>query len=228
MDPLSVTASVIAVLQITNSVLVACYRLKEQIKEAENEISEIIDESDQLASILEAINEILKENPESEIVFASLAVEEDGKGPLMSIKAALLELNDKLAPLKKRGIKSKLLWPFESKNFQKLLASIQNQKSTLLLALQSCQTKLLVHHTVSTQGIEKRRKRENILKWFKTSDPEQNHNKSRKDHDPGTVKWIFDVKHFKSWAEGEGDDIWIHGIPGAGKTILCSTIINYM
>ena len=248
MDPLSITASVIAVIQITNSVLLGCYRLRGQIKDAESEISKIIDEAEQLSSILEHVNSILEEDSTNAAsILAPLAAEsEDGKGPLNSIKAALTELKDKITPLEKPGLKSKLRWPFESKSFQRLLAIIRNQKSTLQLTLSSCQTKLLVQQantgtdlrnaigSVGTQvvetiqDLEKKRRRGAVLKWYKSSDPEQNHQRSRSKHEPDTAKWIFDVKEFQAWTTQNGEMIWIHGIPGAGKTILCSTIIDHM
>ncbi|KAF8482351.1 hypothetical protein JB92DRAFT_3268310, partial [Gautieria morchelliformis] len=33
-------------------------------------------------------------------------------------------------------------------------------------------------------------------------------------------------KHFHEWREAPHSFLWLHGIPGAGKTILCSTIIE--
>jgi NACHT domain-containing protein len=248
MDPLSITASVIAVIQITNSVLLGCYRLRGQIKDAESEISKVINEAEQLSSILERVNSILAaDSTNAASLLGPLAVEfEDGRGPLNSIKAALMELNDKITPLAKPGLKSKLRWPFESKSFQRLLAVIQNQKLTLQLTLSSCQTKLLVQQanistdlsnaigSVGTQvvetieDLEKKRKRDAVLKWYKSSDPEQNHQRSRSKHDPDTAKWIFDVEEFQTWTTQNGETLWIHGIPGAGKTILCSTIIGHM
>jgi hypothetical protein len=71
-------------------------------------------------------------------------------------------------------------------------------------------------------------KREAVLKWYKSCDPEQNHQQSRDKHDPDTGKWIFDHEEFQSWVVRNGKSLWLHGIPGAGKTILCSTVINYL
>jgi ankyrin repeat protein len=244
MDPLSITVSVITLIQVTHSVLLSCYRLKGQIKDAESEITKVIDEAEQLSSILDHINSILEQNPAAAPMLAPIAA--DGKGPLNAIKSALVEIKDKITPLAKPGLKSKLLWPFESKSFQRLLAIIQNQKSTLQLALSSCQTKMLVeqantgkelHNAIGSVGdqvvgavgdLEKKRKRDAMFKWYKSCDPEQNHQRSRSKHEPDTAKWIFDVREFQSWKTQDGESLWINGVPGAGKTILCSTIIDHM
>jgi hypothetical protein len=71
-------------------------------------------------------------------------------------------------------------------------------------------------------------KRDAVLIWYKTSDPEQNHHQSCSKHDPETGKRVFDNAEFKAWSQSEGTSLWMHGIPGAGKTILCSSIIDYL
>ncbi|KAF8502492.1 hypothetical protein JB92DRAFT_2794473, partial [Gautieria morchelliformis] len=38
--------------------------------------------------------------------------------------------------------------------------------------------------------------------------------------------WFVQNKHFHEWREAPHSFLWLHGIPGAGKTILCSTIIE--
>jgi len=38
----------------------------------------------------------------------------------------------------------------------------------------------------------------------------------------------FDIQPFLSWAHGDISKMWLHGIPGARKTIVCSTVIEYV
>ncbi|EGO03575.1 hypothetical protein SERLA73DRAFT_175097 [Serpula lacrymans var. lacrymans S7.3] len=44
----------------------------------------------------------------------------------------------------------------------------------------------------------------------------------------GTGKWVLDDKNFKDWQSGTVKTLWCPGIPGAGKTILASYIINHL
>lgn len=44
----------------------------------------------------------------------------------------------------------------------------------------------------------------------------------------GTGTWIFDDPAFKSWLDGRNGVLWYRGIPGAGKTVLTSIIINHL
>jgi DNA replication protein DnaC len=57
-------------------------------------------------------------------------------------------------------------------------------------------------------------------------DPSTNHNAARKKHKPTTGKWFLESEQFVSWMHGRITSIWLHGIPGTGKTILSSTIID--
>lgn len=245
MDPLSIAASTIAVIQISNTVLLCCYRLRSQIKDADGEISQIITEVEDLSATLNELEELLQ-SADGGSVLEDLSVDDyDGKlgtiscqSALTSCEAALKEISKKLAPLSKPGLKSKLRWPFESSSIQRKLDIVQKQKATLQLALSVHQTRVLAQQSrqltqshdavVNLQDHANQTKRASILHWYKSSDPEQNHKVSRDRHEPNTANWIFDIKEFQSWASNSGESLWLHGIPGAGKTILCSTIIDHM
>lgn len=58
MDPLSLTVSLIAVVQISQAVLLFCYQIRGQIKDADDEISRIITDVEALAATLDELNDI--------------------------------------------------------------------------------------------------------------------------------------------------------------------------
>lgn len=45
-------------------------------------------------------------------------------------------------------------------------------------------------------------------------------------HHAGTGDWFFSTPEFQSWRNGTSKAIWCTGIPGAGKTILASVVID--
>ncbi|KAJ7167380.1 hypothetical protein C8R43DRAFT_1121809 [Mycena crocata] len=45
---------------------------------------------------------------------------------------------------------------------------------------------------------------------------------------PGTGKWILAVEEFKRWETGSGGILWGRGIPGAGKTVVASVVVDYL
>ena len=78
----------------------------------------------------------------------------------------------------------------------------------------------------SAQTAVRSERHNKVLQWLKSSDPSTNHNAARKKYQPTTGEWFLKSHQYRSWMEGRISSIWLHGIPGAGKTILCSTIID--
>lgn len=67
--------------------------------------------------------------------------------------------------------------------------------------------------------------RTKVLNWVAPFDytVQQNYFRQRK---TGTGQWFLDSAEFKSWVETEKQTLFCPGIPGAGKTILTSIVIN--
>ncbi|KAJ7444028.1 ankyrin repeat-containing domain protein [Mycena latifolia] len=45
---------------------------------------------------------------------------------------------------------------------------------------------------------------------------------------PGTGEWLLSDATFKNWKLGSGGILWCRGIPGAGKTVLASVVVNHL
>lgn len=58
------------------------------------------------------------------------------------------------------------------------------------------------------------------------TDPSSNHNRACELHETHTGQWLFRSPHYNEWLSGPTRFLWLHGIPGAGKTILASFIIQ--
>ncbi|KAJ7445358.1 hypothetical protein B0H11DRAFT_1635712, partial [Mycena galericulata] len=44
----------------------------------------------------------------------------------------------------------------------------------------------------------------------------------------GTGGWLLEDPLFKQWESGFGNTLWCHGIPGAGKTVLVSMVVDHL
>jgi hypothetical protein len=67
-----------------------------------------------------------------------------------------------------------------------------------------------------------------IYKWLEKVNPSRNHNDAKRLIQKNTGLWIFEAAEWKSWADAKSQSrlFWVHGIPGAGKTILAHTMIE--
>jgi len=73
-------------------------------------------------------------------------------------------------------------------------------------------------------GFEQRR--EKIERWLSPPDPSMNYNKALKQRQKGTGLWFLQSDVFTKWKIEQNSFLWLYGIPGCGKTILSSTIIE--
>ena len=64
------------------------------------------------------------------------------------------------------------------------------------------------------------------LDWLVTTDPSSNHNNACELHEPHTGKWLTNSPEYASWKDCITRFLWLHGIPGAGKTVLHSFIVE--
>ena len=67
---------------------------------------------------------------------------------------------------------------------------------------------------------------EKIHRWLSAPDPSSNHNEARKEWRTTTGEWFIGSRQFTDWKSKPDSFLWLHGIPGCGKTILCSTVIE--
>jgi ankyrin repeat protein len=281
MDPLSATASVIAVIQLTQSILLACYRLRNC--DTHGDIARIIADLESLEATLDELREVCSpasdgtvdsldgHDGEFSISGRDISIKEPvwtsptlvGGGssavvgsnppgiaadsPLNSAACAkaienlnrlLSEIWARLKPLaQSRGLKTKLKWPFEGPLIKAKLDDIAKAKATLQLCLAAVQTRLLDKQAgildgqtqkldaLLRDGSQKARS-DAVRAFLKTSDPELNHRIAREMHEPGTSEWVWEDEAVKSWLNTPGESLWMHGIPGAGKTVLCSSIVD--
>ena len=67
-----------------------------------------------------------------------------------------------------------------------------------------------------------------ILDWLTPIDYGPQHSDYLKSRQQGTGQWLLDSAEFKAWKESNNQTLFCPGIPGAGKTILTSIVINYL
>jgi ankyrin repeat domain-containing protein 50 len=242
MDGLSAAASVIAVLQISESVISACYQYYKTAKGARKDILQVISMVKDLKGTLDTIQFLLDDDGDAEdprlpllkSLEPSFAACEEA---MRDVAQRLgIELDNEFDPgTLKISLKKKATWTWKEKEVAKTLQCIEKFKTIFILALNGETLKVVraiqdsvkeVSESIQKMTITDRHKR--ILKWLKSSDPSVNHNAARKKHEPTTGDWLLESEIFTKWREGTKASLWLNGKPGAGKTILCSTVIDYI
>lgn len=87
-----------------------------------------------------------------------------------------------------------------------------------------------VYNTPKHQGIRlicrTESKQREICNWFGQTNPSSNHNAALSLYEDGTASWVLRSQEWSAWESLQSRAVWLHGIPGAGKTIMMSYLIE--
>ncbi|KAI9805277.1 MAG: hypothetical protein M1833_005730 [Piccolia ochrophora] len=239
-DPLSVTASLIAILQVSGALISACYDYRNGVKHARTRASGIIDEVRSLEQVLESLIDVLEteeslNGDKSSTRLPTVEVLAQADGPLRRAEIELAALKTKLSPSKTQwgAIKRELMWPLEEKEYLKAIDSLGQIKSILNLALTTDQTALTlsVHRGVealqqSFDTFQSDETRQKIYNWLGAVDSSLDQHAARKKRQPSTGLWVVESANFREWVAIGSNCLWLHGSIGVGKTIICSAVVD--
>lgn len=139
-DPLSITASIITIVQLAGSLAAFCVSCKEATKGKHGIVQSILEEVEGLTDVLGPLAQLAKDHGAETQSLRRLAT---AGGPLDDCKGLLEVLKTELESLlgaegaKKLG--KILLWPIKEKEIKSLLERLSQRKSTLALAFQNVQ-----------------------------------------------------------------------------------------
>ncbi|KAJ7266745.1 ankyrin repeat domain-containing protein [Mycena rebaudengoi] len=70
--------------------------------------------------------------------------------------------------------------------------------------------------------------RKKIIEWMSLLNFFLRHDDISRTRQAGTGVWLLKDTRFENWASRAGSTLWCYGMPGAGKTVLSSTIVDYL
>ncbi|KAF5487000.1 Vegetative incompatibility protein HET-E-1 [Colletotrichum siamense] len=240
-EAIGLVASIFATVQIADRVISLCKRYIESIQDAPSDLRTILIETSSVKAILENVKFLVEcDNGQSEI-FSSL---NGPSGPIEGCHEAMKSLEGLFRTdtcalqglSRSRKLKSHALatlatlaWPLKESKARKLLQDVATYKNTITLAL-SANTAHRIHdvaqRTSQIQEVMSESERRELFKWLEDIDPSSLHHRAQQNHEPGTCDWATRLPVWPEFLSGKEHCIWIHGIPGAGKTVLASQLID--
>ncbi|KAI4161904.1 MAG: hypothetical protein LQ342_004470 [Letrouitia transgressa] len=245
-DPLSISASIVALVGLADEVFSRTYKYVKAVKSASKDILTLSSEIRALYGILSSLRLVVDQ---LEGDWTTRAYH------LHSCHETLDQMNgilarDDITALQGQGletVKRKLRWPFTKSEVKELLSKIEQHKITLGLALsvdsmsgliralsrqenihgelRGIHNELRIRREAETRiSIDERRQK--VLESFSTIDPCRNLEISRNLRHPNTGLWLIESPEFKHWSANQNARLWLYGIPGAGKTVLASLLID--
>jgi hypothetical protein len=140
-EPLSIAASIIAVIQITSRVAAMCYDYRAGLKSHSRDIKYVTEEITSLRDVLESILKLVDHEEGEASELSTLKVLTKPDGPLSSCKVQMLLLEKDLSPgTGLRAVARTLKWPYARGEVDKKVQELGRLKSSLTLAMTTDQT----------------------------------------------------------------------------------------
>jgi ankyrin repeat domain-containing protein 50 len=128
----------------------------------------------------------------------------------------------------------RIAYPFRQSTLQKLDEDIDSIVFHLSLALQVLQQKDIskVQDDIEDYKallclVRADQISSTIRDWLKAPDATINYNEACKKKHPGTGLWFVRGSVFSAWLVEPNSFLWLNGFAGCGKSVLCSTAIQY-
>ncbi|KAI1738955.1 hypothetical protein F4680DRAFT_466763 [Xylaria scruposa] len=232
MDPFNAIGTIIAVLQLTATVV----KYLNDVKNASKDQKRCAIEASNLLALLTKLKCCLEESASTDPLHARARQLATKNGILDQYKAALELLITKVKPEGGAGkVTAAILWSFNKKETEEILGTIERLKSLLLIDFQIDHFKLsqaikeetrLISSAV--QHSQDNELSEVIVNWLSPIDFFARQTDLTSQQQEGTGIWFLESPEFSDWVKGVNTTLFCPGIPGAGKTMISSLVINHL
>ncbi|KAI9810381.1 MAG: hypothetical protein M1827_006267 [Pycnora praestabilis] len=196
--------------------------------------------------LLEMLKDRVEDIEAGEVWCASIKLLNTPSRPLDQFKRALERLVAKLAPTTQlQQMTQTVKWPFDKADVAAILETIECQKTLFNLVLQNNHIKLtksiksniqefskdfaelkILHNTQQHQ--KHHQESYDIIAWISLLNFMTKQIDVLDERQEGTGAWLFKSVVFQKWLLGSEKTLWCQGMPGAGKTVLVSIVIDHL
>ncbi|KAK7937486.1 uncharacterized protein PG986_014354 [Apiospora aurea] len=240
-DPLSVAGSAVGIIslgiQVTQSLFDYYTALRSQYSDAAHTAKRL----DSLAELLESLHHHCENRKfradEADSVRRIESLIQECQEFVQELQGEADKFKETLATNIQSAVKitaRRVAYPFRKSTLEKLDEDIGEITDRLQLALQILQQEVI--HRVQddvqdTQAllelVRSSQLSSELQSWLKAPEATINFNEACKKKHPRTGLWLVDGESFHAWLCSPRSFLWLRGFAGCGKSVLCSTAIQY-
>ena len=205
------------------------------VKGSSGDRQRLLSEINSTVALCQTLKDFVEMNGEKDWA-STLKLLNNDNGPIAQLQACLNHLESKLALISGKDDRIKALkWPFDNKEIQDVLVTIERQKNLFQIAQHNDHLRLSLAIQSDTRDIargvntlildQENQKKKATLSRLTSIDFDVTHRDINSRRVKGTGSWLLRSPEYMLWLDQPGT-LWCRGIPGAGKTILSSLVIQ--
>jgi Cdc6-like AAA superfamily ATPase len=248
-DPFSIGAGIVGVIGLAIQITQVVVQFGLDWKDAPHDVKSFLVELQTLNTVLSVTNTNIILNPDFAEAFQnppSILLSQLGPNAPSTTDTKLMlqicekELKDLLKELEKRAKGHRVGWErlkgaFLAKNTRESVENFHRQCQALnnMVSIDAAVLGVTAYKEVKETRKEQQKWHQaetdkDLLSWLTPIDygAQQSDFLSRRQE--GTGQWLLDSQEFQDWRDGDGKALFCPGIPGAGKTILTSIVVEHL
>ncbi|KAJ4352365.1 uncharacterized protein N0V89_007713 [Didymosphaeria variabile] len=249
-EVIGVVASVAQLVHLSGTLLAGGYGFLAKVTRAPTEIRSLLTETAAINSLLGQLQDVTgstsKAAPDDALqALQRTGVFEECTETLRTVEKALAKC-EQLHGQDARNFGRRLVWPFKEKETKDALQRLYRLRGLLADALEVNSARALKRIETGQESLNEKvddlaakansqmsaAEAEKIISWvcpLPSDGAYASLDNALSRRLPGTGTWFIESDFFREWmSSATPSTIWITGLPGSGKTILCSSIIEYV
>ncbi|KAI9859761.1 MAG: hypothetical protein M1813_006478 [Trichoglossum hirsutum] len=232
MDPLSATASIVSIIDITLRTTSTLIKYAQDTYHVSRDRKLLSEETRFLIKLLERLKSRIQTTQQNqnwlddhkEIIRQFEAAQKDLATSLkFDISTGKLKDESRL-----KAIQTSVKWSFTKPEVYTLLQRITRLQQYANILLSDNQQTILERLDQKHQEALDQELKIAILNWLSPLQMTQIHQAFSDRAEKGSGSWFLVTDVFRNWQDSTDKLLWCWGIPGAGKTVLTSIIVNHL
>ncbi|KAF9229931.1 hypothetical protein BU15DRAFT_84304, partial [Melanogaster broomeanus] len=237
MDDLSSATAIIAIIETGASIIGDLVKYSVSLKNAKKSCEGLIEEIELINALARAAEESVRKLSTNTAPDTSYQCWIDPKSPVMRYKSELDKFMEKLSQKQDvgrvKGVIRRLGWPEKESEIKAAIESFERyiKHLDLAVALESSDaldaiSKQGEEHGILLKGAIDGSELQQMYNWMDAVNCTTKYEITLGQRQDETCKWLLDSKRYSDWCSSRNAFLRVCGKPGAGKSVLISTVID--